>query len=146
MLIRKAVETDVPLIHKLQQSWFEEGNVYGFAPESKKQIEAALDSYLVAEIGQRVVGFISSSVRISEGTSVIPAGESYLEIENLYVLPEFRNQGVGSSLTARQLSEAKALGAKYALVYSAAREIRHILDFYERHNFKSWYVQMFQKL
>lgn len=146
MLVRQAIKTDVPFVYQLQQQWFEEDNVHGFVPENQMQIETALDSYSVAEISGRIVGFISGSVLISEGMAVIPAGESYLEIDNLYILPEFRNQGIGSSLIAQMLARAKEQGVSYALVYSAAKNIRDILKFYERHNFQNWNTQMFQKL
>lgn len=146
MLVRQAIKTDVPFVCQLQQQWFEEDNVHGFVPENQMQIETALSSYLVAEVGGRIVGFISGSVLISEGMAVIPSGENYLEIDNLYILPEFRNQGIGSSLIAQLLTQAKEQGVSYALVYSAAKNIRDILKFYERHNFQSWNIQLFQKL
>jgi ribosomal protein S18 acetylase RimI-like enzyme len=146
MLVRQAVNADVPFVEQLQQKWSEEDNTHGFVPESREQIENALASYLVAEVGGRVVGFISGAVRTGEGTAVIPAGESYFDVDNLYVMPEFRNRGVGGSLITHRLAQAKQQGVSYALVYSAAKNIKEILKFYERHNFQSWYVQMFRKL
>ena len=146
MLVRPAVIADVPFVARLQQKWSEEDNTHGFVPENQQQIENALDSYLVAEVGGSIVGFISGAVRTSEGTAVIPAGESYFDVDNLYVMPEFRNRGVGSSLITRRLAQAKQQGVSYALVYSAAKNIEEIVKFYERHNFQSWYVQMFRKL
>jgi GNAT superfamily N-acetyltransferase len=77
---------------------------------------------------------------------VIPAGESYFDVVNLYVTPEFRNRGVGGSLINRRPAQAKQQGVSYALVYSAAKNIKGIVKFYERNNFQSWYVQMFRKL
>lgn len=146
-LIRQAVESDVQFIHRLQQQWFEEGSVYGFVPESQEQVMAALNScLLVAEVNNEIVDFISGSVHSSEGMAVIPEGESYLEIDNLYVSPDYRRQGVGSGLVNSCLAQAKDAGAAYALLYSAAKEIHTVLRFYEQHNFLSWNVQMFRKL
>jgi len=146
-LIRQAVESDVRPICRLQRQWFEEGNVYGLTPQSREQIEAALGPYLlVAEVDHEVIGFVSGSARISDGTAVIPAGESYIEIDNLYTSPGFRGRGVGSGLIARLLDRAKEGGVAYALLYSAAKDIHGILRFYEGHQFQSWYVQMFRKL
>ena len=147
VLIRQAVESDVQPICRLQRQWFEEGNVYGLIPESREQVKAALGPYLlVAEVGHEVIGFASGSAHISDGTAVIPAGESYLEINNLYTSPEFRRQGVGGGLIAQLLARAKEQGVTYALLYSAAKDIHGILRFYEGHRFQSWYVQMFRKL
>ena len=147
MLVRQAIESDVPFVCQLQQQWFEENSVYGFVPENEQQIKAALDSYfLVAEADGGIVGFVSGSIRISDALAVIPAGEGYFEIDNLYVLPEFRKQGIGGNLVAKLLVEVKRQGVAYALVYSAAKNIRSILKFYEQHKFQSWNIQMFQKL
>ncbi len=147
MIIRQAAKDDVPAICRLQQRWFEEGCVYGFVPDDAEQVEAALSQYfLLAEAGSEVIGFISGSAQTSGGTAVIAAGESYLEIDNLYVAPEFRRRGVGGELVDRLLAQAREAGLAHAVLYSAAREIHSVLRFYERHKFQSWYVQMFQKL
>jgi ribosomal protein S18 acetylase RimI-like enzyme len=146
-LIRQAEESDVHHICRLQRRWAEEGNTYGFTPETREQVEAALGPYLlVAEVGGEVVGFVSGSARVSDGTAVIPAGESYLEIDNLYTSPEFRRRGVGGALIEQLLAVAKQRGTTYALLYSAAKDIRGVLRFYEGHQFRSWYVQMFRRL
>ncbi len=134
-------------VSRLQHQWAEEGSVYGFVPESVEQIEAALGPYfLVAEVDDGIVGFVSGSVRISEDKAVIPEGAGYVEVDNLYVSPEYRGRGVGSRLISRVLAEAKEQGVAYALVYSAAKDIHSVLRFYERHDFRSWYVQMFREL
>ena len=147
MLIRQAVKDDVAAICRLQERWFEEGSVYGFTPGDAEQVEAALGTYfLVAERGGEVIGFISGAAHVSEGMAVVAAGEGYLEIDNLYVEPEFRGRGVGGELVDRLLAQARENGLAHAVLYSAAKEIHGVLKFYERHKFRSWYVQMFQKL
>ena len=124
-----------------------EGGVHGFAPESRERVEAALGPFrIVAEAGGETVGFISGSVHTSDGTAVIPAGESYLEIDDLYVSMEFRQRGIGGSLVDRLLAEARRQGVAYASLYSAIMDVRSVLGFYEQHGFQSWYVRMFRKL
>jgi ribosomal protein S18 acetylase RimI-like enzyme len=147
LIIRQAVRDDVAAICRLQERWLEEDSVYGFVPDNREQVEAALGAYfLLAEAGGEVIGFISGSTHMSEGTAVIAAGESYLEIDNLYVEATFRRQGVGGELVESLLARARENGVAHAVLYSAAREIHSVLKFYERHKFQSWYVQMFQKL
>lgn len=60
MLVRKAVIADAPFVAQLQRKWSEEDNTHGFVPESQQHIENALDSYLVAEVGGSIVGFIAA--------------------------------------------------------------------------------------
>ncbi len=62
--------------------------------------------FWVAEHGAAVVGYAYGRVEVSEGLAVIPAGERYLDIEELYVLSEYRNQGLGSDLVRALLRVA----------------------------------------
>ena len=147
MLIREANKRDVPRIFELQKRLFEEDSIYGFAPETAEQIEASINSYfLVAEADGEIIGFIGGKTFVSDGLAVIPKGESCLEIENLYVSPEFRKQGGGGRLVDELLAKARRNDVAYASLYSATKRVQDILTFYERHDFQSWYVQMFQKL
>ena len=125
---------------------FEEDIIHGFVPETAEEIEKSIDSYfLAAEINGEIIGFICGKICASDGLAVIPKG-SYLEIENLYVAPQFRKQGVGGRLVDELLTKARRNNISYVLLYSATKDLHGILGFYERHNFQSWYVQMFQKL
>ena len=100
----------------------------------------------IAEINGDVIGFISGSIRLSEGTAVIPAGKNYIEIDNVYVSVQFRRQGIGSRLVDQLLAQAKQQSVAYALLYSATKDVHAVLRFYEQHSFQSWYVQMFREL
>ena len=147
MFIREALKTDAPTICQLQQQMLEEDSIYGFAAETFEQIEKAINPYfLIAETRGEIIGFISGDVFVSDGSAVVPKDEKYLEIENLYVASEFRNQGVGGRLVDELLMKARQNGAVYATLYSASKDVHGILRFYERYGFQSWYVQMFQKL
>ena len=145
--IRQANDADIPAISWMQQEWFEEACVYGFVPKNSEQLQHALGLYFfVAEIQNDLVGFISGLVHLSVGLAVIPEGKTYVEIDDLYVSPQFRQLGIGSQLIEHFLAQAKSQDITYALLYSATKEIRSVLHFYERHGFQSWYVQMFREL
>jgi ribosomal protein S18 acetylase RimI-like enzyme len=147
IVIRQTTESDIVDISRLQQQWFDEASVYGFVPQTEGEIMDTVGPFsLVAETDNQIVGFISGSVRSSSDMSVVPQGESRLEIDNLYVAPEFRGQEIGGSLTEELLARARKQGLTYATLYSATKDIHSILTFYERHGFRSWYVQMFRKL
>lgn len=147
MIIRECVASDIESVCKLQQRWFDEGIVHGWVPSPPDKLLAALGShFLVAEQGENLIGFIVGTVKTSAGLAVIPHGESYIEIDDIYVEPESRSENVGSALVERLLLHAKEAGARHALVYSATKDIRRILAFYEKHGFKSWNIQMFMQL
>lgn len=145
--IRQANEADLPAIYRMQQEWFEEDSVYGFVPANSEQLQHALGQYFfVAENQNDMVGFISGGVHLSDGLAVIPNGKTYVEIDDLYVSPQFRQLGIGSQLIEHFLAQAKSRDITYALLYSATKEIRTVLQFYERHGFQSWCIQMFREL
>ncbi|MCB0213831.1 MAG: GNAT family N-acetyltransferase [Anaerolineae bacterium] len=56
------------------------------------------------------MGYINGSVCLSQGLAVIPEQERYLEIENIYVKPAFRNKQIGSKLMDRLLEVAAQNG------------------------------------
>ncbi len=100
----------------------------------------------MAETDEDLVGFVSGLIRLSDGLAVIPDGESYVEICDVYVSPLFRQSGIGGELIEKLLAKARAQEVTYALLYSANKDIHSVLRFYERHGFRGWYVQMFREL
>jgi GNAT superfamily N-acetyltransferase len=130
----------------MQRSWAGEEMAHGFVPATEEQIRASLGPFcLVAIEDCQAVGFVSAVRRDGEATAVMPAGP-YLEIEHLYVVPELRRRGIGKALIDRVLAEAKALGIQHASMYSAVKDLRRVMRFYEQAGFESWYVRMFRKL
>lgn len=147
VLIRRAVAADVEAVRRLEEQWAAENITYGFAPDDEGQIKRRLGPYfLIAEIEGQTVGFVSGTPRTSAGLAVVSEGTLFLEIENLYVVPQFRRMGVGGLLLERLLEAARQDGLRKVTIYSASQEIRRILSFYEAHGFQSWYVQMFRDL
>ena len=144
-LIRLAEAGDVDEVARLQLEWAEEGITYGQAPASAQEIAGKLGPFFyVALEGSRISGFVYGSERSSEGLAVIPKGERYLEIDELYVRPQSRNTGLGGTLLETLLRAARDRGIERFKVYSAAKEFDRIVAFYRRHGFRPWYVEMFQ--
>ncbi|MCP4646092.1 MAG: GNAT family N-acetyltransferase [bacterium] len=140
---RQATAADVPALRSLQEQWAAEDITYGFVPADADAIEDALRSYaFVAEADGQVIGFVTASCATSEGTAVVASGERYIELDDLFVVPEWRSGNVGGALVELVLEAAREEGVRKALVYSATKDVRRVLAFYERHGFRSWYVQM----
>ena len=100
------------------------------------------DFFLIADIDGSTVGFIYGSVRSSPGLSVIPAGQQYLEIDAIYVIPEHRNQGIGSLLLDSLIKTAQQQGISRFNVFSATKDFDKITHFYRSHGFQPWGVQL----
>ena len=129
--IRQSTEADIFSIGQLQQDWFEEDSVYGFRPDTQEQMRLLLGPFcLVAEMDKKIIGFGTGSIHLSEGNAVIPAGESYLEVDNVFVSFKHRHQGIGGRLVDELLVEAKKHEVSFALLYSATKDVHSILKFY----------------
>jgi GNAT superfamily N-acetyltransferase len=147
MVIRPAKDGDVARVRELQIQWANEDITYGYIAADEEYIRKAFQAYFfIAEIEDHIVGFITSSKHTSGGLSVIPKGTEYLEIDDLYVVPEHRSCGIGTALIQGVLSRAKSNGLEYSHVFTATKDVHRILRFYEQHGFRSWGVQMFQRL
>lgn len=143
--VRLAHLDDVPAIVTLEAHWTDEGTTIGQSTASPEQVRRWLGSCCwVAEQAGVIIGFVAASIQTSEGLAVIPAGERYLQIDELYVLPEQRDGGVGGRLVQRVLTEAATQGITRGRVYSAAKEWQRIVTFYQSQGFKMWYVELYR--
>lgn len=146
VIIRPASTDDLHEMALLQHAWEHEQITHGQTATDLPHLQEQINEYaLVAQTGNQLVGIVMASVHVSEGMAVIPAGERYLEIDDLYVMPEWRAQDIGHQLLDTVLARAEADGIHYQLVYTATKEIRRILRFYESCGFESWYVQMYRR-
>jgi ribosomal protein S18 acetylase RimI-like enzyme len=77
--------------------------------------------------------------------TVLPEGEPYVEIENVYVHPDFRHRHIGGPLLERLMAVAAHQGIQRFVVSSTSKEMDKMLQFYRRHGFFTpWYVQLFK--
>jgi N-acetylglutamate synthase-like GNAT family acetyltransferase len=145
MIIREASLDDIGPVYVLCAAWEGEAITYGLVATPAKTLEKQLGPYfLVAEEDGEIVGYVTGSVHTSDGLAVIPAGAEYLEVDELYVIPARRSQGIGRGLLDTMLARAEAAGLEYQLVYSATKDIRQVLHFYEQSGFQSWCIQLFR--
>lgn len=144
--IRVANKRDLDQVHRLQLQWADEDITHGYTADSRQNLSKMIGRYfLVAEVDGSVVGHVYGSARVSEGLAVIPAGERYLEIEDIYVTPKFRANSIGGQLIDGLLQAAGEDGIETFSAYSSTKDADRILRFYRDHGFESWYVQFFRR-
>jgi GNAT superfamily N-acetyltransferase len=111
--------------------------------------------FLVAERGDRIVGFIiaehrrTNDLRDEMGKDAFPSDKEYLEIQELYVQPVHRRQGIGSKLVRTVLEQAHKQGIERSMVYSGVEGYYRHLDtffdiakFYEKCGYRMWHIFM----
>lgn len=148
VIIRECTPQDIDEILQLDREWDQENIAYEFIYVSRGEFIAHVERFqpyfLVAESDEGIVGYINGSVRLGQGVAVIPEQEPYLEIENIYIKPDFRNRHIGGKLMDRLLEVAEQNGIQRFLVATDSKDMDKVLNFYQRHGFKPWYVQMFK--
>ncbi|WNQ13370.1 GNAT family N-acetyltransferase [Paenibacillus aurantius] len=122
-----------------------ESITYGLGVNTEGLLRKYIGDYFwVAEMDLKVVGYIMGTVHESDGLAVVEKGELYLEVDEVYVHPDFRSVNIGHALVDKLLQTAESNGITRSIVYSASKQWQKIVGFYEKHGFKMWFVQMYR--
>lgn len=89
------------------------------------------DGFLLAEINNRVVGFVACD---ANWISFIN-GKKIGEIHELFVLPQFRRKHIGTSLLIKAISYARKKGRKFAELW-VGKENYVAIRFYKKFGFQ----------
>ena len=144
-LIRECLPGDIARVEELDRAWEAEDSTYGYYAEGAEGFARRLGPYfLVADIQGTVVGFAYGSVHTSEGMAVIPVGQTYFEVDAIYVTAEHRNSGIGGMLLDKLIEAVRSDGVERFSVYTTTKDLERTLRFYRHHAFKPWYVRMFR--
>lgn len=145
LTIRECIYQDLEDIIFLQQQWSKEEITYGFVPVDKSYLETKLGKYFfVAELNNEIVGFVYGTVHKAENMTVIDNGEEYIEIDDLYTTVNNRGTRIGTILLGKVLEVAKENGIERSLIYSSTKDMDSVMKFYKKHDYKTWYIQMFK--
>ena len=149
VLIRECTHKDIDEVLQLDRQWEQENIARKFVLVSREELVADLERFqtyfLVVERNGSLVGYINGSVCCCQGgAAVIPEEEQYLEIENIYVKPDFRNRQIGGKLIESLLEVAEQNGIQRFLVTTDSKDMDKVLNFYRRYGFQLRYVRMFK--
>ena len=74
-------------------------------------------------------------------------GTPYFEIEELYVVPSHRSEGVGRALFQNAEQTVKAAGIEFIMLSTATKNYKSILHFYiDELGMDFWSARLFKKL
>lgn len=145
LCIRKATLDDLRAIQELNLGLFDYEMDNGFDTYihgwSMGQISAEYFSELIrneyvviAEVDKKVVGYLAGSIYRDETYSYYEGLTA--EVDNMYILEDYRKFGIGSKLMRSFFDWAIGSGAKRALV-TASIANTNTIKFYEKHGFKA---------
>ena len=110
----------------LSAQWVGEDCSNGMVENTAEDLREPL---CIAKDGERIVGYAFGHSYVQEKrTSYIEPGSRCFEIDELYVLPEYRSQGTGRELFARLRDEAGE--ADYLTLATSTKDYKKVLHFY----------------
>ena len=101
---------NIPALIELSHCWAEEGCSHGIVPNTEEDLKEPL--YTAREDG-KIVGYIFGHFYTAEKrTSYIEPGSYCFEVDEFYVLPQYRSRGIGRQLfSASPVPYPEATGA-----------------------------------
>ena len=141
MLDDRTVETLV----NLSVDWEAENSCHGYRRNGREDLEG--NRVFLAEENGEIIGYLFGKLeKAKSASSVMPEGTSCFEVEELYVRPEYRSQGIGSALF-RYAEEAVRGEAEFVTLGTATKNFRAILHFYiDKLGMEFWSARLFKKL
>jgi ribosomal protein S18 acetylase RimI-like enzyme len=142
------VELDDTVLSQLirfSEDWAAENSCYGYRANDRSDIEGNR-IFFVSENG-KVVGYLFGRVYKSENMqAIMPKSTPYFEVEELYVVPEMRSQGIGQELFKYVEQEVKN-EAEYMVLSTATKNWKAIFHFYiDELDMQFWSARLFKKI
>ena len=120
-------EETVKQLIDLSYIWEKEENTWGLRHNEKSDLGKVC---YVAIDKDKIVGYIFGDYSINEThQSFAKKGDMFFDVMELYVLPEYRNQGIGRKLFSLIEEEAQK-EADFIVLSTATKDYRKILKFY----------------
>ena len=130
----------------MSAEWEAENSTYGYRKNDRSDIEG--NRIFLAEQDGGILGYLFGHEEKSERASSIMAdGTPYFEIEELYVVPSHRSEGVGRALFQNAEQTVKAAGIEFIMLSTATKNYKSILHFYiDELGMDFWSARLFKKL
>lgn len=146
-MIRRAHLQDIDQLLILSKKFEEEGITTGLVANSRDLLEELIKSHFWVVVDNNIViGYLYGKACMNDNLSIFtPEDKKYFEIEEIYIDPNDRNKGFGSRLINSSLKDLlNNEGISRVTVSSANKDWIEIYEFYRRHGFKMWTINMYK--
>lgn len=129
----------------LSRDWEREEGCRGYRENAREDLEGR--RFFIAREKGAVIGYLFGALlREEKGNSVLDRDAPYFELEELYVVPARRSQGLGRKLFACA-EEALRGEAGQIVLSTATKDWRRILHFYiEELGMDFWSARLFKRI
>ena len=131
---------------RMSAAWEAEDSCRGYRTNAHEDLEGR--RFFLAEENGAILGYLFGRRETAKNSlSVMPDGTPYFEVEEIYVVPEHRSQGVGCALFAFAEQTVRAEGLPWLMLSTATKNARAILHFYlDELGMTFWSARLFKKL
>lgn len=129
IIYKKAVldEDTVKQLIDLSLIWEKEEITFGLRHNTKEDLE---EPCFIAVDNNKIIGYIFGHYYVNDkDLNYGKKGDKCFDVMELYVLPEYRNKGIGKKLFSILESEVSK-EASYITLSTATKDYRRILKFY----------------
>lgn len=125
----KPSKEEIDELINLSVLWEKEDITFGYR---KNDINDIIDKRVfVAKESNKIIGYIFAKEGIAKNHgSIMPDGELYFGIEEIYVIKEKRSYGIGHQLMDYVKNVAKKEKYEYIFLTTSTKDSNKILDFY----------------
>ena len=129
----------------LSEAWEKENSCYGYRANTKEDIDG--NRVFLAQEDGKVLGYLFGKVCASKNmTSIMPESTAYFEVEELYVIPSRRSEGIGKALF-RYAEDALRCDARYMVLSTATKNWNAVFHFYlDELNMCFWSARLFKEI
>ncbi len=144
VFISKATDAQLPEFLTLSKIWEEEKITRGMTAGKAEDFQCL--TVWTCTFNKRLIGYLSGHEAISENMCIFPPNTHYFEIDELYVLPQYRNLGIGRRLFECAEQEIRNSGVGYLFLSSATNDYLKIQNFYTKLGMQVWTQIFFKEL
>ena len=130
---------------RLSADWEAENSCYGYRKNENADIEG--NRVFVAKDGEEIIGYLFGYLEKSErSTSIMPDGTPVFEVEELYVIPEYRSNGIGKMLFSHAEAAVRK-EADFIMLSTATKNWKAVFHFYlDELGMEFWSARLFKKV
>ena len=132
---------------ELEKQWVDEDITYGVVPLDKTYfLETDNKYFFLALNDNKAVGYIIAEVIIDNEYNIFPNGSSYLRVNDIYVLKEYRKREIGDNLLKIVEKEAENNGIKHLFISTATKDSDSVIRFYKKNGYNIWTTSLFKSI
>lgn len=130
----------------MSAAWEAENSTHGYRTNDRSDIDG--NRIFLAERNGEVLGYLFGHKTSAERTnSIMEEGTSFFEIEELYITPEHRSEGIGKKLFAFAEQTVQTEEISCLMLSTATKDCKRILHFYlDELGMDFWSARLFKKL